>query len=242
MRRASALEIGGFASANRRTWRGWGVLVAVLALMIASAWNVTAVLAEEEVATPEGEKTAVPSEVLLRAQLGIIYAQNGQRESARVEFVKLLEVPEGRAIALTNLGNLALLDGRLEEALASYQQAGALDVTDPGILLNQGLAHKLLGQTDEAEISFASAVEMAGGVEQASYLLGLHAADDTGRGKASKMTADELRQMLVKAKTQVPETEAKKKDVNQKNQVTSRPGGARASEAVGDLNLYWKDN
>jgi Flp pilus assembly protein TadD len=210
--------------------------------MIVSAWNVTAVLAEEEAAPPEGEKTAVPSEVTLRAQLGIIYAQNGQRESARVEFVKLLEVPEGRSIALTNLGNLALIDGRLEEALASYQQASALEATDPGILLNAGLAYKLLGQTEDAEIAFASAVEMAGGVEQASYLLGLHTVDDTGRGKASKMTADELRQMLVKAKTQVPETEAKKKDVSEKNQVTSRPGGARASEAVGDLNLYWKDN
>ena len=183
-----------------------------------------------------------PNKVALRAQLGIIYAQNGQHDEARQEFVKLMEEPQGRAAALTNLGNLAFLDGKVEDALESYKQAGALDVADPGIILNQGLALKQLGRTDEAEKAFAKAVDMAGGVEKASYLLGLSTSEDTGRGKVSKMTADEVRQMLLKAKTGVPKTTPATKNADSQAKVTSRPGGARAAEvSVGDPNLYWKD-
>jgi len=183
------------------------------------------------------------SKVTLRAQLGIIYAQNGQRDEARQEFVKLMEEPTGRSAALTNLGNLAFLDGKVEEAFASYKQAAALDASDPGILLDQGLALKELGRTEEAEKAFSAAVQMAGGVEKASYLLGLPTSpDDTGRGKVSKMTADEVRQMLLKTKAEVPKADPNTKNADNQPKVTSRPGGARAAEvSVGDQNLYWKD-
>ena len=184
------------------------------------------------------------SKVTLRAQLGIIYAQNGQRDEARQEFNKLMEEPSGRPAALTNLGNLAFLDGKVDDALESYKQAAALDATDPGILLNQGLALKELGRTDEAEKAFSAAVQMAGGVEKASYLLGLPTSpDDTGRGKVSKMTADEVRQMLLKTKNEVPQAQGSgKQPADPQPKVTSRPGGARAAEvSVGDQNLYWKD-
>ena len=184
------------------------------------------------------------SKVALRAQLGIIYAQNGQRDEARQEFVKLMEEPQGRSVAMTNLGNLSFLDGKVDDALESYKQAQALDDKDPGILLDQGLALKELGRTDEADKAFEAAVQMAGGVEKASYLLGLPSTpDDTGRGKVSKMTADEVRQMLLKTKTEVPKAQATGKQTGDPQpKVTSRPGGARAADvSVGDQNLYWKD-
>ena len=186
---------------------------------------------------------APPNKVTLRAQLGIIYAQNGQHDEARQEFVKLMEEPTGRAAALTNLGNLAFLDGKVDDALESYKQAQALDDKDPGILLDQGLALKELGRTDEADKVFQAAVQMAGGVEKASYLLGLPTApDDTGRGKVSKMTADEVRQMLLKTKAEVPKAAPTTKNADVQPKVTSRPGGARAADvSVGDQNLYWKD-
>lgn len=185
---------------------------------------------------------AAPSALVLRSQLGIIYAHNGQREHARQEFLKLLEDPQGRATGLTNLGNLDFLEGKVQEALQSYKQAAALDGEDPGILLNEGLALKQLGKTDEAEKVFASAVQMAGGVERASFLLGLPSAEDTGRGKVSKMTADEVRQMLLKAKAGVPTTQVPNKPAESTTKVTSRPGGARAAEvSVGEQNLYWKE-
>jgi len=187
--------------------------------------------------------TPTTSKVTLRAQLGIIYAQNGQRDEARQEFVKLMEEPQGRAAALTNLGNLSFLDGKVDDALESYKQASMLDAKDPGILLNQGLALKELGRTEEAEKAFSAAVQMAGGVEKASYLLGLPSTpDDTGRGKVSKMTADEVRQMLLKTKTDVLKAAPETKNAENQPKVTSRPGGARAAEvSVGDQNLYWKD-
>jgi len=201
-----------------------------------------AVAADAPAAAPVAAPAAPADPVALRAQLGIIYAQNGQRDRARQEFVKLLEEPAGRAAALTNLGNLAFLDGKVEDALESYGQAAALDAKDPGVLLNQGLALKQLGRSAEAEKVFAAAVQMAGGVEKASYLLGLPAVEDTGRGKVSKMTADEVRQMLLKAKSGVPATTTTGKPAESNTKVTSRPGGARAAEvAVGEQNLYWKD-
>jgi tetratricopeptide (TPR) repeat protein len=204
----------------------------------------TAAAAVATTATPAAAPVAPPGAdaVTLRAQLGIIYAQNGQRDRARQEFVKLLEEPAGRAAALTNLGNLAFLDGKVEDALESYQQAAALDAKDPGVLLNQGLALKQLGRGEEADKVFASAVQMAGGVDKAAYLLGLPTESDTGRGKVSKMTADEVRQMLLKAKSGVPAAAATAKPAESTTKVTSRPGGARAAEvAVGEQSLYWKD-
>lgn len=206
----------------------------LMVLGLAGAWGWTAAAEAHDVGAPSDDP------VVLRAQLGIIYAQNGQVDGARQEFVKLLEIPRGRAIALTNLGNLAFITGELDEALESYQQAAALDEDDAGILLNLGLAFKFLGETEEAEKSFATAVEMAGGVDKASYLLGLYTADDSGRGKVSRMTSDELRQMLVRADTRVP-TKDKKTAKQAKPKVTTRPGGSRAAEAVGEQNLYWKD-
>jgi Flp pilus assembly protein TadD len=192
-----------------------------------------------ETATAETGKSSGPDVVALRSQLGIIYAQQGNLTQARQEFVRLLEMPKGRAAALTNLGNLAFLEGQLDEAVASYEQAHALDQKDAGILLDLGLALKVRGDTERADKIFAQAVEMAGGVEQAAFLLGLPTGDDTSRGKVSKMTADEMRQMLAKAQAQAPTSGAVAKKPADKPEVASRPGGARAGvEAAG---LYWKD-
>ena len=67
-----------------------------------------------------GEGGGTADKVKLRAQLGIIYAQNGQYEEAKKEFVTLLEEPTGRAAALTNIGNLAVLDGKVDVGLENY--------------------------------------------------------------------------------------------------------------------------
>ena len=222
-------------------WKRAGAMAMGLALTVGVVASVPQSPAYAGESSVSSEPTPTSDAVQLRAKLGIIYAQNGQRDAARAEFMKLIEIPQGRPAALTNLGNLAFLEGRVDEALESYEQAAALDDEDPGILLNAGLAFKMLGETEKADQTFAVAVEMAGGVEKASYLLGLHTVDDTGRGKASKVTADELRQMLVKADANVPKTDTKA-EKSDKPKVTTRPGGSRAAEAVGEQNLYWKDS
>ena len=88
-------------------------------------------------AAAQGTSTPSASDkVKLRSQLGIIYAQNGQVEDAKKEFVRLLEEPTGRPAALTNLGNIAMLEGKVDVALENYTQAAALDTADGGILFH----------------------------------------------------------------------------------------------------------
>ncbi|MEP7027013.1 MAG: hypothetical protein ABI960_00320 [Candidatus Eisenbacteria bacterium] len=182
--------------------------------------------------------------VMLRAQLGIIYAQNGQLDQAKKEFVTLLEEPTGRAAALTNLGNLSVLEGNVDVAIENYTQAAALDTADGGIRLDLGLALKMAGKDDASNAAFAKALTMAGGEERASYLLGIRTDEsDTSKGKVSKLSGEEIKAMLAKARTRVPDatTGAGVKETG-RTQIVSRPGGARASDmGVGPTSFYWKE-
>ena len=195
------------------------------------------VMAGNAVSAPTGDK------VTLRSQLGIIYAQNGQYEESKKEFVTLLEEPTGRAAALTNLGNLAVLDGKLDVALENYQQAAAIDTGDAGILLDYGLALKMAGRDDDATAAFAKALNKAGGEERAAYLLGVRTDSDTSKGKVTKLSNEEIKAMLSKARTRVPEaTNASTSKDTGRTQIVSRPGGSRAADmGVGPTSFYWKE-
>jgi tetratricopeptide (TPR) repeat protein len=189
-------------------------------------------------------QTKTPDKVVLRSQLGIIYAQNGDLARAKTEFTTLLEEPTGRAAALTNLGNLAVLDGTVDVALENYTQAAALDTSDGGILLDLGLALKMAGKDDEATAAFARALNKAGGEERAAYLLGVRTDEsDTSKGKVTKLSNEEIKAMLAKARTRVPEASTTTTGKDQaRTQVVSRPGGARAADmGVGPTSFYWKE-
>ena len=195
------------------------------------------VMAGSAVGGPTGDK------VTLRSQLGIIYAQNGQYDEAKKEFVTLLEEPTGRAAALTNLGNLSVLDGKLDVALENYNQAAALDTADGGVLLDLGLALKMAGKDDEATAAFSRALTKAGGEERAAYLLGVRTDSDTSKGKVTKLSNEEIKAMLAKARTRVPEaTNASTSKDTGRTQIVSRPGGSRAADmGVGPTSFYWKE-
>jgi tetratricopeptide (TPR) repeat protein len=190
-----------------------------------------------------GARGEVGDKVKLRAQLGIIYAQNGQYDEARKEFMTLLEEPTGRAAALTNLGNLAVLDGKVDVGLENYTQAAALDTLDGGVLLDLGLALKMAGRDDEATTTFARALTKAGGEERAAYLLGVKTDSDTSKGKVTKLSNEEIKAMLAKARTRVPEaTNVSTGKETGRTQIVSRPGGARAADmGVGPTSFYWKE-
>jgi tetratricopeptide (TPR) repeat protein len=188
--------------------------------------------------------SAVDDRVTLRSQLGIIYAQNGQVDDARKEFVKLLEEPNGRAAALTNLGNLAVLEGNVDVALENYNQAAALDTVDGGILLDLGLALKSAGKDADADAAFSRALTKAGGKDRAAYLLGVKTDDgDTSKGKVTKLSSEEIKALLSKASARVPAANAAAsgKDAS-RTPVVSRPGGARAADvSATPATLYWKE-
>ena len=226
---------GGITS--RRARSSIGAIANIMVVAIA-------VLAGTAVAASAGTGVGNSGKVSLRAQLGIIYAQNGQHDEARKEFVKLLEEPTGRAAALTNLGNLAMLDGQVDVALENYTQAVALDSMDAGILLDLGIAHRQAGHDAAADAAVVKALTKAGGVEQAQYLLGIRSDSETSKGKVSKLSNEEIKAMLAKAKTRVPDATASPADAKKtgSTQVVSRPGGARAADvSVGATSLYWKE-
>jgi tetratricopeptide (TPR) repeat protein len=216
---------------GRHVARGAGAALAAAVLLSAGA-------------VAFAQTTKMPDKVTLRSQLGIIYAQNGDNERARTEFTTLLEEPTGRAAALTNLGNLAVLDGKVDVGLENYRQAAALDTSDGGILLDLGLALKMAGRDDEATTAFSRALTKAGGEERAAYLLGVRTDEgDTSKGKVTKLSNEEIKAMLAKARTRVPEATNTSAGKDQaRTQVVSRPGGARASDmGVGPTSFYWKE-
>jgi tetratricopeptide (TPR) repeat protein len=190
-----------------------------------------------------GDVGGTADKVKLRAQLGIIYAQNAQYDEARKEFVTLLEEPTGRAAALTNIGNLAVLEGKVDVGLENYTQAAALDTVDAGILLDLGLALKMAGRDAEADVAFSKALNKAGGEEHAAYLLGVQTDSDTSKGKVTKLSNEEIKAMLAKARTKVPEaTNASTGKDASRTQIVSRPGGSRAADmGVGPTSFYWKE-
>ncbi len=241
---------GSLLDPGRRTpVRGSGLAPAAAACLLlavapdAGAQTGTTTPAPGKTTTTATSAPAVKDRVVLRSQLGIIYAQNGQTDEARMEFMRLLEEPTGRAAALTNLGNLAVLDGKVDVGIENYTQAAALDSSDPGILLNLGLAYKQAGRDEESARVFQQALEKAGGVERASYLLGIRADGDTSKGRVSKLSNEEIKAMLAKARTRVPDATTKGNGKEPaRTEVVSRPGGARAADvAVGPTSFYWKE-
>ncbi len=215
--------------------RAWVAAVAALACI---ATGTSAATTTTTTVSTKADK------VSLRAQLGIIYAQNGQVDQARAEFVKLLEEPTGRAAALTNLGNLGMLDGDVNVAIENYTQAAALDTVDGGILLNLGMAHNQAGNDEAAADAISRALAKTGGTERAQYLLGIRSDSDTSKGKVSKLSNEEIKAMLAKSKAKVPAagTTTTPAQKTGSTQVVSRPGGARAADvSVGATSLYWKE-
>jgi tetratricopeptide (TPR) repeat protein len=70
-------------------------------------------------------------------------------ECARADFSAALEAQAHYAPALTNLGNLLLESGRVNEAIAHYERAIASDCEYAVAYLNLGVAYKRAGRIAE---------------------------------------------------------------------------------------------
>jgi tetratricopeptide (TPR) repeat protein len=115
----------------------------------------------------------VPDPLALRVEYGVALALGGKMQEAESVFASALTDAPGDARVLTNLGNLHLLAGKPETALAFYDRAGSADSLDAGIILNRALAFMVLGDQRQAQAEIASALRISGGVDQACFLLGL---------------------------------------------------------------------
>lgn len=100
-----------------------------------------------------------PQDNEARIELGVLYAENGDLEKAKEEFLKVLENDPQNVWALNNLGNVFFLERNFQAALEKYKSAQALAPTDAEILMNMAMTYYQLGNLEMAREKFESAVE-----------------------------------------------------------------------------------
>jgi tetratricopeptide (TPR) repeat protein len=183
---------------------------------------------------------------------GITLAMTGNLARAESVFVSLLAPGRGDSRAFNNLGNLELLRGEVEVALAFYERAIRSDSADAGIRLNRSVALMLLGREEESRDEAAVGVKLAGGLQPASALLGLHPPDSTGadaRGAPKTyISPEEVRAMLSAAVRSVPRDSIARTGAlvpggkpSRRPAPTWRSGGPRAAQdSDAQSILYWK--
>ena len=135
---------------------------------------------------------AAPAPEALRAECdyGVTLALQGKLAAAESVFTSLLSHSPGDPRALTNLGNLRLLRGDREVALALYGLAAVADTADAGIRLNRAVTLFLMSRDTLARAAAAEAVAMAGGSKPAASLLGLRTREaEDASNKAADMSA-----------------------------------------------------
>lgn len=185
-----------------------------------------------------------------KCDLGVTLALSGDVAEAESVFVSLLSSDPAGTRALTNLGNIHLMKGELEVALAFYDMAFRGDPEDPGILLNRSVALMLLGEEDMARSQAKEGIDMAGGMKEASSMLGLKWTElDVDASKGAEETyvnKEEVEALLRAALQSVPSDSAKVDttatgEAKKKRRMSWRAAGARAADGtqVGQV-LYWK--
>jgi tetratricopeptide (TPR) repeat protein len=124
----------------------------------------------------------------IRNRLGVLYAKYGRLEAAGLEFKKIIK-KEAYAPALINLGNIAFLDNKMEEALGFYTRADKVKPDNPKILLALARTNYALGNYEATEVAFNKVKAAdAGLAEDYAYLElkgeeGFRAADITLKGE-----------------------------------------------------------
>jgi tetratricopeptide (TPR) repeat protein len=81
---------------------------------------------------------------------GVMYVRLGKKDLAEEAFREALRRQDGYAPSLTNLGNLRLEEGHVQEAISYYQRAIAAQPDYPGAHHNLGVAYRRLGRLAEA--------------------------------------------------------------------------------------------
>jgi Flp pilus assembly protein TadD len=179
---------------------------------------------------------------------GVSLALAGKTGAAESVFVALLSGSTKDARALNNLGNLSVLRGDLDVALAFYDRAVKGDSLDGGIRLNRATVYMMRGESDQASTEAAAGIRLAGGEAKAASLLGLKpASSDAARAaQASAVNKDEVRALLAAAAAHVPHdtthaVTGSAAGTAPKKSTTWRSAGPRgAGDSDAAAVLYWK--
>lgn len=97
---------------------------------------------------------------------GVAKARLGMAEDARGDFERALSVQPSFPAALVNLGNLALEEDRVDEAVAHYERAIAIDAEYSGAHFNASIAYKRLGRYEDAVRALRTAQKLEGRIRR----------------------------------------------------------------------------
>lgn len=101
-----------------------------------------------------------PGNINARLQVAILYSRYGLYDDAQQVFDVLHELAPENSAVHSNQGNLYLLSGGYDKALASYRQAIKLDDKDGGIWLNLSMANYRKGDVKTAAADYQQAVSL----------------------------------------------------------------------------------
>lgn len=101
-----------------------------------------------------------PNDLNALGQLGILYGENGLLTEALEQFQNMLSIDKTNAVALNNIGNISLLQERLDDARQAYESALESAPDDPGIMCNLARVLLLMDKKEEARKLFRRAAEI----------------------------------------------------------------------------------
>jgi tetratricopeptide (TPR) repeat protein len=93
---------------------------------------------------------------------GVCWVRLHNKQQAANDFDRALELDAGCVPAIVNLGNLALEDGRLDEAQARYEAALRLDQNYAAAHYNLAILYKRRGQLQQSVRAFRLAAKLDG--------------------------------------------------------------------------------
>ena len=112
-----------------------------------------------DVAGEEKRIADVPGDYQVRNSLGVHYVQLGRNDDARAQFLAALELSPDHAVAHYNLGLIAILGNRAEEAFTHLNKAIAAKPTYAEAHSNLGVLLDATGRPDEAFVHYRKALE-----------------------------------------------------------------------------------
>jgi hypothetical protein len=101
-----------------------------------------------------------PSDQNALTQLGILYGENGMYAESLVQFQKILALDKTNAVALNNIGNINMLQERLEDARQAYESALKSSPEDTGIMVNLARVLAQTGKQEEGRKLFEAAAQI----------------------------------------------------------------------------------
>ena len=130
----------------------------------------------------EAALAARPDLLVAQNNVGIVHVHRGSMESAEAIFRYILEKDANFHRAHYNLGVVLAAEGRLPQALQSFQRAATLAPRDADIRYNLGLLRRRLGASeDEERRAYEAALILDPGLAEAHLSLGCFLADPQTR-------------------------------------------------------------